>query len=162
MSGAGKILRACRLWRSTSGATAVEMAIILPLFLLFLLGLVEFGRLFWYQVSLRQAVEQTARYAMAEYTRETFYSVGFATWFSGWTSSLEAQAPDEIYAWNGSGITFTATTTAANATTNIDFVTIDASYTFTFLFPLIPGMSSIALTAMSRTPLVGYGTSFTN
>ena len=162
MSGAGEGLRQRRWWRSISGAAAVEMAIVLPVFLLFMLGLVEFGRLFWYQVSLRQAVEQTARYAMAEYTRETFYNANFASWFNGgFSASLKALAPDEIYAWSGKGITFTATTTAASAASNIDFVAIDASYTFTFLFPVIPGMATTVLTATSRTPLVGYGTSYT-
>ncbi len=157
MSGAGQGLRARRWWRSISGAAAVEMAIVLPLFLLFMLGLIEFGRLFWYQVSLRHAVEQTARYAMAEYTRETFFNANFVTWFNGWSSSLETLAPDEIYAWSGKGITFTATTTAATAASNIDFVTIDASH----LFAVIPGMASTVPTAKSRTPLVGYGTSYT-
>jgi Flp pilus assembly protein TadG len=149
-------------WRDRAGAAAVEMAIVLPLFLLFMLGVVETGRLFWYQVSLRQAVEQTARYAMAEYTRESFYNADFATWFNSWDTSLTSQAPSEIYAWSGDGITFTATTTAANATTNIDFVTIDATYTFTFLFTLAPGMSTVDLSATSRTPLVGYGTTYSS
>ncbi len=149
-------------WRDRAGTAAVEMAIVLPLFLLFMLGLVEMGRLFWYQVSLRQAVEQTARYAMAEYTRESFYNADFATWFAAWNTSLKSQAPSEIYAWSGDGITFTATTTAATAASNIDFVTIDASYTFTFLFTLVPGMSTVDLSATSRTPLVGFGTTYSS
>ena len=56
-----------RLVRSTGGATALEFAIIFPVFIAMTMGLVEFGRLFWVQVSLRHAVEQTARDAMAEY-----------------------------------------------------------------------------------------------
>ena len=147
-------------WRDRSGAAAVEMAFVLPLFVAFLMGIIETGRLFWYQVSLRQAVEQPARYAMAEYTRESFYNDNLATWFGNWSASLESQAAPEIYAWSGDGITFSATTTAANATTNIDFVTIDASYTFTFIVDVIPGMSTVELTATSRTPLVGYGTTY--
>ena len=47
--------------------------------------------------------------------------------------------------------------TAASAASIDDFVTIDASH----LFPVIPGMASTVPTAKSRTPLVGYGTSYT-
>jgi Flp pilus assembly protein TadG len=148
-------------WRaSTSGAAAIEFAIILPVFILFLMGLMEFGRLFWVQVSLRQAVEQTARYAMAEYTRESFYSANFATWFNAWTPSLEGRAPDQIFGWDPSNISFVATTTAATSSAGIDYVTIDASYTFEFIFDVIPGMSTKTLTATSTTPLVGQGNSF--
>ena len=32
-----------QLWRSRDGATAIEMAFLLPVFLLFLLGIEEFG-----------------------------------------------------------------------------------------------------------------------
>lgn len=45
------------------GAVAVEMAIVLPLLLLILLGIVEFGRVYNVQVSLTQAAREGARYA---------------------------------------------------------------------------------------------------
>lgn len=45
------------------GAVAVEMAILLPLLLLILLGIIEFGRVFNVQVSLTQAAREGARYA---------------------------------------------------------------------------------------------------
>jgi Flp pilus assembly protein TadG len=145
--------------RSSSGTAAIEVAIILPVFMLFLLGLIEFGRLFWVQVSLRQAVEQTARFAMAEYTRESFYNASFTTWFNAWTPSLESRAPDQIFGWDPSGISFVATTTPAISSGDIDYVTIDASYTFAFIVEVIPGMSTKTLTATSRTPLIGQGNS---
>jgi Flp pilus assembly protein TadG len=49
------------------GAVAVEMAIILPLLLLILIGIMEFGRAYNVQVSLTQAAREGARYAAVHY-----------------------------------------------------------------------------------------------
>jgi Flp pilus assembly protein TadG len=150
-----------RKWRlATAGVAGVEFALVAPVLLLFLFGLVEFGRLSWAHVSLRLAVEQTARYAMTEYTRESFSNADFVTWFDNWKTSLESQAPDYIYGWDPSTIVFTATMEPAASSTDIDYVTIDASYTFNFLLDVIPGMSTMDLTASARTPLVGITNSY--
>jgi len=142
-----------RRWRrSVSGTTAVEMAIVLPVFMAMVMGIIEFGRLFWVQSSLRHSVEQTTRIAMAEYTRESFTNNSFSTWFSTWSSNLVTEAPDEIFGFDPTAITFTATTSTVSG---IDYVSIVADYTFDFLYPIIPGSSSIDLTAMSKTPLIG-------
>jgi Flp pilus assembly protein TadG len=45
------------------GAVAVEMAIVLPLLILILVGIIEFGRVLNVQVSLTQAAREGARYA---------------------------------------------------------------------------------------------------
>ena len=45
------------------GAVAVEMAMILPLLLLIVMGTIEFGRVFNVQVSLTQAAREGARHA---------------------------------------------------------------------------------------------------
>lgn len=49
------------------GAAAVEMAIVLPLLLLILIGIMEFGRVFNVQVSLTQAAREGARHAAIHY-----------------------------------------------------------------------------------------------
>ena len=153
MTRIGTSIRRCR--RCGSGATAVEFAIIFPVFILVVMAMIEFGRLFWVQVSLRHAVEQTARNAMTEYTRESFIrdSTDFTSWFSStWETVLETAAPDESYGFNPSGITWNA---SISTDSGVDYVLIDASYTFTFLFPIIPSMSATTLTAQSKTPLIG-------
>lgn len=53
-----------RLWRSCTGATAIEMAFLLPVFLGFLLGIEEFGRALWTQTALQFAAEAAARCAV--------------------------------------------------------------------------------------------------
>ena len=53
-----------RLRRDTRGAMVVEFAILAPIFLILVLGIIDFGRLFWVKSTMQFAVEQTARYAM--------------------------------------------------------------------------------------------------
>jgi hypothetical protein len=51
------------LWGRRDGVTAIEMAFVLPVFILFLLGITEFGRALWTQTTLQYAVETAARCA---------------------------------------------------------------------------------------------------
>lgn len=50
-------------WRQR-GAAAVEMAIIMPLLLLFIGGIVDFGRFFFVQIQLTNAAREGARVAV--------------------------------------------------------------------------------------------------
>jgi Flp pilus assembly protein TadG len=50
-----------RLWPARDGATAIETAILLPVFLTMLFGICEFGRALWTQAALQYAVEAAAR-----------------------------------------------------------------------------------------------------
>ncbi len=54
--------------RDRSGATAIEFALTLPVFLLFVFGLVEFSRVLWTNNALEYGAEQAARYALANPT----------------------------------------------------------------------------------------------
>lgn len=49
--------------RSETGAVAVEFALVLPILLMLVLGIFEFGRAFNMQVSLSEAAREAARYA---------------------------------------------------------------------------------------------------
>ena len=59
------------------GAVAVEFALVLPIFLVLVLGIFEFGRGFNIQVSLSEAARESARYA-AVHARDAGFSVGAA------------------------------------------------------------------------------------
>ncbi|MCB5292802.1 TadE/TadG family type IV pilus assembly protein [Arthrobacter sp. SO3] len=50
------------------GAVAVEFALILPIFLALILGVVEFGRAFSIQVSMAESAREAARYTAIHYT----------------------------------------------------------------------------------------------
>lgn len=53
-----------RLWRAQGGATAIEMGFLLPIFVMMLLGICEFGRALWTQSALQYAVDAAARCAV--------------------------------------------------------------------------------------------------
>ncbi|MGN7147785.1 TadE/TadG family type IV pilus assembly protein [Arthrobacter sp. SAFR-179] len=53
--------------RKERGAVAVEMALLLPLLLLIVMGTIEFGRVLNVQVSMTQAAREGARYAAIHY-----------------------------------------------------------------------------------------------
>jgi Flp pilus assembly protein TadG len=55
--------RVIDLHRDLRGTTVVEMALVLPPLLLFLLGTMELGRALWTQSALNYAVEEAARCA---------------------------------------------------------------------------------------------------
>ncbi|WP_050931377.1 TadE/TadG family type IV pilus assembly protein [Aestuariivita boseongensis] len=50
-------------WRREEGASTIELALILPLFLLLFLGLVDFGRMAFHYVAAEKAVQVAARIA---------------------------------------------------------------------------------------------------
>lgn len=53
-----------RLWRANDGATVVEFALVLPLFLLLVGGIVEFGRYVYTGTTLNSAARQAVRMAI--------------------------------------------------------------------------------------------------
>jgi len=55
--------RLAALAKACDGTTAVETAIVLPAYLLFLFAIIEGGLLFWTQTTLQSAVEAAARCA---------------------------------------------------------------------------------------------------
>lgn len=65
--------------RNERGAVAVEMAIVLPLLLLILIGTMEFGRVFNVQNSLTQAAREGARYAAIHHNDSDFADGDVAT-----------------------------------------------------------------------------------
>jgi len=118
--------------KDTRGAMTVEFAIAAPVFLIFVMGLVDFGRLFWIKSTMQFAVEQAARYAMVNPDATT--------------TALETYATDESTV---DGITFSAATSTSGG---INFRTITASYTFSFIIPIVP-IGDISLAAKSSTPV---------
>ncbi|MHA7279172.1 TadE/TadG family type IV pilus assembly protein [Arthrobacter sp. MDT2-2] len=67
-----------RRLRNERGAVAIEMALVLPVLLIILLGILEFGRVLNVQVSLTQAAREGARHAAIHYNDGTLDVEGTA------------------------------------------------------------------------------------
>jgi Flp pilus assembly protein TadG len=127
--------------RRDSGAAAVEMALVLPLLLFVVFGVVDFGRMLNAQLTLTQAAREGARAAAL-----------------GQSADARVQAA----ATNLSGVTSTVTTCPAGGSVSADAV-VTANLNFTFVTPLAAlaplfgsGMgSSFTLTGRGVMPCVG-------
>jgi len=108
---------AATTWRMR-GAVAVEYAFVLPIMLLFVLGLMECGRLYWTYTTLYRATESAARCGAVNAT------------LCATTAQIQAYAVTQAY-----GLTITAS--AFTATTATCGVQVAASLPFTLVIPWI-------------------------
>ncbi|MBB4569362.1 TadE/TadG family type IV pilus assembly protein [Rhizobium leucaenae] len=89
-----------RLWLARAGASAVEFALVAPLFFLMLFGIVEFGRMFWTSHALHETAIATARcmgIPQLECEDGGVYNASMAIAFaqtkaSGWLINLDASS----------------------------------------------------------------------
>jgi Flp pilus assembly protein TadG len=95
----------------------VEFALLLPVLLLIVFGVIDFGRALNAQITLTQAAREGARLASLGYTS------------SAVTTRTQSAATGL------SGVTVSVTTCATNAGAGVDAV-VTASYTFTFITPV--------------------------
>jgi Flp pilus assembly protein TadG len=101
---------------NTRGSGAVEFALVLPAFLMFVLGLVDCGRLLWTNGTLAHAVAEASRCAIVN------------TSACGTAAAVQAYAVTQ--AW-GLGLTSSAfTVTAAACGTQVN-----GTLNFTFIIP---------------------------
>jgi Flp pilus assembly protein TadG len=121
----------CRL-----GSAAVEFALVMPMALMILIGVVEVGRALWIRSSLQFAAEEAVRYAMVHQSASDAELTDFTL------DRLPGVDPDAVQA--------AATRETINGT---DFVTLNATYQFNYLSALIPG-EPFVLTGRSRVPLL--------
>ena len=129
---------ACRgilAWlKDSRGASAVEFALIAPVVLIMMLGLIEFGRAFWIKSTLQFAVEEAGRYNMV-YTSKTEAEI---------KAYAEGMLPSVL---SGATVTATEETTGSD-----EFMSITATFDFDSLVPLL-NIPTITLQAKSRVPV---------
>ncbi len=116
------------------GAAAVEFALVTPAFLIMVMGIIDFSRIFWVKSTMQFAVEQAARHVMVNPTLSDTLLVQFAE--------------DELAKVSLTGVTFPPP--VSDTTDGVDFRTLTANYTFSFMIPIID-MPDIVIQARSRT-----------
>lgn len=111
------------------GTVAIEYAIVLPVLWIFLLGIMDTGRLLWTYTTLYRASEAAARCAAIKATRCTTFRAtqGYAV-TAAWALNIDASA-------------FTVSNPACG-------MQVSATYNFGFVFP----WRTITLTAIACYP----------
>ncbi len=120
-----------RLTTCRRASTTVEFAILLPVMLGFMFGIIEFGRAMWIKQTLQYAVESASRTALAD-----------ATLGAGAISGAVSAA---LLGLQGLNPVITVTSSPTQ-------ITVAASYNFTFLVPNLLPFGPITLTAQSNLP----------
>jgi len=106
--------RLAGLAKACNGTTAVETAIVLPVFLLLLFAVIEAGLLFWTQSTLQFAVEAAARCAVVDATQ------------CGSTGAIQSYAASRTIGMSVSGSSFTVSQPSCGHQVSI-------SYPFSFI-----------------------------
>lgn len=117
------------LQRGESGANAVEFALILPLLLLLIFGLVDFARMGFVQLSVTSASREGARVS-------SLYSTGIAD-TTQLVSFVRQTAPQSarISQMSSTG-TLSVNVTACSATLEAENTSVQVSTPFTWLLPV--------------------------
>lgn len=121
-----------RIARDARGVGALEFAVLLPVFVALVFGIMQLGQLYWTQSALQHAVEMAARCA----------SVNATT--CGTAAQIQVYAATQAYGLALPATTFTATTPACGNQ-------VAASYAYAFPAAALV-LPSITLTAESCYP----------
>ena len=119
-----------------AGSVAVEFALIIPVALAILVGIVEVGRALWIRTSLQFAVEEGARYMMVHQNADD--------------ADLTAFALDKLAGIDPASVDLSLLRETVDGT---DFVTVSATFQFHCVASLITG-EPFLLTGSSRAPLL--------
>lgn len=130
--------------RHSRGQALVEFAIVIPVFMLVLGGVVQFGMIFWGQNTINQIVRDSGRYAatVENCSGGADADVILAT---------EALADGTILA---DTLTVSAPTwsadTCPDSNATVVWVTVSASGTVPVFFPWLPGNGTVSSSAQYR------------
>ena len=127
---------------SPRGQALVEFAIVLPLLVLLVLGIMQFGLLFWGQITLTQVARDTGRWAATQPACAQGSGAGQADVIG---EAREIAAQSNLYGYGGpSDPDFTVTPTWSGGTPcppenngSVEWVYIDMTYTVDIFLPFI-------------------------
>jgi Flp pilus assembly protein TadG len=124
------------------GQSLVEFALVFPIFILLLGGMIQFGMIFWGQNTLNQLVRDTGRYAatldcsnVAKSASATQFNNLLASAGGPWKTSTVAV---DYYTYDSLGARVSTSSCPADNSTDV-FVNVTASYNAPIFFPWLPG-----------------------
>ena len=131
--------------RRSRGQALAEFAIVVPVFMLIVGGIIQFGIIFWGQNTLTQIARDTGRWASSQTTCPTTASV---------QSTADAIAgSSSLIGYPASGIGLAVSTTGSCPPANnqqVGYVTIALTHNVPIFFPWIPGNGTISTSAQFR------------
>jgi Flp pilus assembly protein TadG len=131
-----------RFARTQSGSVAVEFALLLPVYIAFMFGIIEFGRMIWIRNSMEFAAETAARYgAITSRAIANGAASGTLT-----TSDIETEAQNQLIGVDPSTVSFSATIGTST-------VTVVGTHNFT---TLISAYVPIPATTLTVTATLGW------
>ena len=120
------------LLRDQSGATVVEFALTLPIFIALVFGVIQVGMLLWTKLGMQNAVETAARCASVNTT------------LCPDAATIQSYAAQNAFGLNLPSSTFVSTAGACGQQ-------VSATYSYPIFSPYFPA-SSVTLTAQSCAP----------
>lgn len=133
--------------RRSSGQSLAEFAIVFPVLMIILGGIIQFGILFWGQNTLTQIARDTGRWAASQITCPTDTTVAPTANAIAATSSLIGYqtAADLTVSVSMSGDPCPVTDNQ-----HVAYVTITLTHTVPVFFPWIPGNGTLTTSAQFR------------
>jgi Flp pilus assembly protein TadG len=137
----------------TRGQSLAEFAIVFPILMLVLGGIIQFGIIFWAQNTLTQVARDTGRWAASQQSCAATAPVITKANEIAAQSSLIGYTPG---AWTGSNVTVSWQTTPntdpcpPNSNQQTSFVTISITHQVPIFFPFIPGNGSLSSSTQFR------------
>jgi Flp pilus assembly protein TadG len=137
------------LRKSETGTSLLETAFALPVFILLLIGSIDFGRAWYADIEVASASEAGALYGVQNIT-DTAGMQAAATLDAADVVSVSPVASYGCECSDGSSVTPSCSTTPSCTTNVVNYVQVTTNSTYTPLFPY-PGISaSFALSSTSR------------
>lgn len=125
-----------RFFSQDSGATTIEFAISVIVFVTTIFAVIEFGRIYWLRASLQEAVNVAGRYVLLN--------------ASATDTQIRSQVTSNAVGLNTSNITTTITTSTISS---VDYKTITATYSLPMITYVMP-LHAYTLRGTATVPLV--------
>jgi Flp pilus assembly protein TadG len=132
--------------RRAAGQSLAEFAIVFPVLMLILGGIIQFGIIFWGQNTLTQIARDTGRWAASQVTCPTSATV------TPTANTIAAQSSLIGYPSSGLGVTVSMSGDPCPVANNqkAAYVTISLTHQVPVFFPFIPGDGNLATSAQFR------------